>query len=165
MKNIHLPTGSFGIAVLAFLLPFITVGCNGSSAEVAQFTGFNLMGGGSIQGQAVQGDWRAMVAFGAVLLATVICAVNANTASRDTARGVYLFAAACGAVTAGMLFWVKSYLDGQVGSQGGGIITVKYEFGYWIALLCSAAGAGLAWYTSTQLEGGDTRSSGISSTD
>jgi len=165
MKNMHLPTGSFGIAALAFLLPFVTVGCNGSNAQVAQFSGVNLMGGGNVQGQAVQGDWHLMVAFGALVFAVIVCLVNSGAIQAQHARANYNLAIVCGVVAAGMLFWVKSYLDGQVSSQGGGVITVKYEFGYWIALLCSAAGAGLAWYTSTQLEDGGGRSSGVSSTD
>ena len=94
MKNIHLPIGSFGIAALAFFLPFITVGCNGGSAQVAQFTGSYPMGGGNVQGQSVQGDWHAMVAFGAVLLAALICAVKASTTlggcEKNTAVGVML---------------------------------------------------------------------------
>jgi len=165
MKNIHLPTGSFGLAVLAFFLPFITVGCNGSSTEVAQLSGFNLMGGGSVQGQSMPSDWHLMVAFAAAVMATLFCAVNVSTLSINTAKGVYFFAAAFGIVAAGMLYWVKSYIDGQVSSQGGGIITIKYEFGYWIALIGSAAGVGLAWYTSNQLEEGEGRSSGVNGTD
>jgi hypothetical protein len=155
MKQMHWPTGSFGLAVLAFFLPFVTVGCNGgngSGGDLAKFTGFSMMTDSKIQDQAFKGDWHVMVAFAAIVIALIACAVDLSKNSIATAKVAYAIAFFGGVTSVVVLFMLKMYLDDQAAKEGQGIIVFKYEIGYWVAFICSAAGSGLAWYAERSLQ-------------
>ena len=152
-KWIRIPKG---IALLAFLLPWMTVSCSGQ--KIAEASGFGLAFGRiSAMGQtASSGDGAAMnVWLILALLAIVGGLVLLFIKGREAAKLVLgTSAAALVLILVGTRQYSKDAILAQAaknGSENGmdqaalALLQVNWHFGYWLALLSLIAAAVMAW--------------------
>jgi hypothetical protein len=152
-KWIRIPKG---IALLAFLLPWMTISC--SNQKIAEASGFGLAFGRiSAMGQAAQaGDGAGMNWW--LILALVAIAGGLFllfTRGRESAKLVVgTSAAALLLILVGTWRYSKDAILSQAGKAGSGndmdqaalaMIQINWHFGYWLALLALAASAVMAW--------------------
>lgn len=127
--------GVFGLAVLLFLLPWITVSCAGE--KVFTFSGADLAIGKTIQapqgfGTSKKENTReddatiAFLAGIAGILAGFLVKVE---------RVQRIASAICGGVGGFFLFLLKNKLDREIVAKGAGMIGVDYYFGFWLSML------------------------------
>jgi len=128
----RISTGSFGLIVLLFLLPWNTVSCG--HEKVASFTGMDLTlgkampsGGMSEDTPKIQ-DWRAVAAL-------MICVVGMLTGFLLKERVVNIVQAVGGWAGGILLCLLKGKWDHDIMAQGGGAVTIDYQFGFWAAIL------------------------------
>lgn len=125
---VNLRPAPFALGAFAFLMPFVTM-----SGEGVTFSGMDMTFGGTGQGQYVNGEPL-------VLIALALCASALYLSfgsSRDARKG----AAAAGAIGAVLLMVTQSRLQSDVAREG--MAHLSFRFGYWLALVSTAAGAGL----------------------
>jgi hypothetical protein len=125
----------FGLALLLFLLPWITVACSGQ--KIFTFSGTDLAIGKTVEvPQAFSPpkkentrDVKATIAFLsgiAGLLAGFLVKVE---------RVQRMALAACGAIGGISLYLLKSELDKEIVNKGAGMMGVDYHFGFWLTML------------------------------
>jgi hypothetical protein len=131
-------TGSaLGIGLLAFALPFATVTCGGQDA--LSLNGVALVAGGqytlSDQVHYYSGDGYFQLAVGG-LVAALVCQLFPQL--------VWHFTGGLASLWAGIMMVVGVVdLNAQIStSQAGGLLAIRWEIGFWIAL--AAIGAALA---------------------
>ena len=154
-KWIRIPKG---IALVAFLLPWMTVSC--SNQKVAEASGFGLAFGRiSAMGQAAQASNGASMNFWLILslLAIVGGLVLLFTRGREAAKLVVgTSAAAFLLIFIGTWRYSKDAILAEVAKNGGGsgnrldqaalaMIQIDWHFGYWLALLALIAAGVMAW--------------------
>ena len=152
-KWIRIPKG---IALLAFLLPWMTVSC--SNQQLAEASGFGLAFGRiNALGRAAQaGDHTAMnIWLILALLAIAGGLLLLFTRGREAARLVLgTSAVAFILILAGTWRYSKDAILAEAAENGAGgsmdqaalaMIQVNWHFGYWLALLSLIAAAGMAW--------------------
>lgn len=151
-KWIRIPKG---LALLAFLLPWMTVSC--SEQKIAEASGFGLAFGRiSAMGQASQaGDGAAMNFW--LILALIAIAGGLYllfAKGREAAKLVLgTSAAALVLIILGTWRYSKDAILAEAARNGGGdmdraalaMIEVNWHFGYWLALLSLIAAAVMAW--------------------
>jgi hypothetical protein len=131
--------GSFVVALVAFLLPFSTLTCQGQKFH--SFSGVQLVKGGQIEskdffgGKQVQKFPPEPLAIFAFLAAIAGLVITVSGKSESAQAGI---AAAAGA---GLLLWLKTKIESDVMKQGQGMVGVEFGFGFWLALLALAVGA------------------------
>ncbi len=151
-KWIRIPKG---LALLAFLLPWMTVSC--SEQKIAEASGFGLAFGRiSAIGQAAQtGDGAAMNFW----LILALIAIGGGlyllfTKGREAAKLVLgTSVAALALILFGTWRYSKDAILAEAARNGGGdmdraalaMIEVDWHFGYWLALLSLIAAAVMAW--------------------
>ena len=128
-------SAKFGLIMFMFLMPFINVSCSGMVNF--PFSGMDLATGttietkepfsGEVKNQKVDAEPFAAIALGAAALGLLFGFVKAKPA-----RIVNAIAGGAGAV---FLLLLKSKIDKDVMKAGGGMISVNYEAGFWIAML------------------------------
>lgn len=137
MASVLLFVGS----ALCFFLPFVTVSCGGVKAFT--LSGQQLATGttltqpqpfGPPQTQKVDADPFAVVAALCALTGIVLSLIGRRIATATAISG------GAGGIS---LLIMRSRLDGQLQTQGQGVVTAAYETGYTLALLLLIAGA--AW--------------------
>ena len=153
-KWIRIPKG---IALLAFLLPWMTVSC--SNQKIAEASGFGLAFGSiKTMGRASSsGDGAAMNLWLILaLLAIVGGLVLLFTRGRETAKLVLgTSAAALLLILIGTWRYSKDAIAAEAAKNGGGnggldqaalsMIQIHWHFGYWLALLALIAAGVMAW--------------------
>jgi uncharacterized membrane protein YphA (DoxX/SURF4 family) len=132
----------FGLALLCFLLPFVTVSCN--QQKVASFTGFQLVFGTTVQQPQMFGPPKEQRVDAEPLAAWafVCCLVALGLAfakSRKTEIGAAVFAG----ISLVCLMQLKSKLQDEVLRQSSGFLQVNYESGFWIVVLAILAAGGV----------------------
>jgi hypothetical protein len=152
-KWIRIPKG---IALLAFLLPWMTVSC--SDQKLVEASGFGLaFGRVSAMGQAAQASDGASVNIWLILALLAIAGglFLLFTKGREAAKLVLgTSVAALVLIFVGTYRYSKDAIMAEAaknGSQGGmdqaalAMIQVNWHFGYWLALLSLIAAAVMAW--------------------
>ena len=152
-KWIRIPKG---IALLAFLLPWMTISC--SNQKIAEASGFGLAFGRiSAMGQtAGSGDGASMnVWLILALLAIVGGLVLLFTKGREAAKLVLgTSAAALVLIFVGTYRYSKDAIMAEAAKNGSdngmdqaalAMIQVNWHFGYWLALLSLIVAAAMAW--------------------
>lgn len=152
-KWIRIPKG---IALLAFLLPWMTVSC--SDQKIAEASGFGLAFGRiSAMGQAASAGDGASMNFWLILALLAIAGglFLLFTKGREAAKLVLgTSVAALVLIFVGTWRYSKDAIMAEAaknGSQGGmdqaalAMIQVNWHFGYWLALLSLIAAAVMAW--------------------
>jgi hypothetical protein len=128
-------SGLLGLAVLLFLLPWITVSCSGQ--KVFTFSGTDLAIGKTIEvPQALEApkkentrEYNATIAF-LVGIAGILAGFLMKT---GLVQKIVL--SICGGAGVFSFFLLKSKLDREIVAQGAGMITIDYHFGFWVSLL------------------------------
>ena len=160
-KWIRIPKG---IALLAFLLPWMTVSCSGQ--KLVEASGFGLaIGRVTAMGQASQaGDGASLN----IWLILALLAIAGGLAllflkGRDAARLVLGTSVAAVALIfvgtwrystdAIMAEAAKSGSNGNLDQAALAMIQVHWEIGYWLALLSLIAAAVMAWLVMSGKEG------------
>ncbi len=123
------PAG-FAAVLFAFFLPFLSVSCPGmkvtlSGTQVA--TGTSVDGAGRRASERIPAEPLAAAALGCAAVGLLMTLVKGRLGQIATAVG--------GGVGAAALIMPKHRLDTQALREGGGAISVQWEFGYWIALV------------------------------
>ena len=137
----RVPVGMLGLALLCFLLPFVTVSCSGQ--EVVSFTGVQLVFGTTVpqaqmigppQMQSVDPEPLAVVSF--------LCCLAAFGLSFIKSRKGEIGTAALAGASFVALMMLKSTLEDEVAGKAMGALRVEYETGFWlVTLLVLGAGA------------------------
>jgi hypothetical protein len=131
----------FALSILCFLLPFVTISCNGK--KLSSFSGVQLATGTTIEQPQMFGPpqkKRANPEPAATVAA--ICALLALGLSFLGAR-MALGTAIGGAMGTVSLLLMKAQLDDRIAKQGQGMLQVDYETGFALALALLMGGA--AW--------------------
>ena len=153
-KWIRIPKG---IALVAFLLPWMTVSC--SNQKVAEASGFGLAFGRiSAMGQTAQASDGASMNFWLILSLLVIASglFLLFTREREAAKAVLgTSAAAFVLILIGTWRYSKDAILAEAAKSGGGggeldraalaLIQIDWHFGYWLALLALIASGVMAW--------------------
>ena len=152
-KWIRIPKG---IALLAFLLPWMTVSC--SEQKLVEASGFGLaFGRVTAMGQASQASDGASMNVWLILALLAIAGglFLLFTKGREAAKLVLATSvAALLLIIVGTWRYSKDAIMAEAaknGSQGGmdqaalAMIQVNWHFGYWLALLALIAAAAMAW--------------------
>ena len=154
-KWIRIPKG---IALVAFLLPWMTVSC--SNQKVAEASGFGLAFGRiSAMGQAAQASDGAAMNFWLILSLLAIAGglFLLFTRGREAAKLVLgTSAAAFVLILIGTWRYSKDAILAEAAKSGGGsggdldraalsLIQIDWHFGYWLALLALIASGVMAW--------------------
>ncbi|UNK78736.1 hypothetical protein MNQ96_14435 [Sphingopyxis granuli] len=152
-KWIRIPKG---IALLAFLLPWMTVSC--ASQKVAEASGFGLAFGRiNAMGQTSQADSGASMNLWLILSLVAIAGglFLLFTRGREAAKWVIgTSAAAFVLIFVGTWRYSKDAILAEVAKNGGNgereqaalaMIQIDWHFGYWLALLALIAAGVMAW--------------------
>jgi hypothetical protein len=138
-----LPPVVFVLALICFLLPFVTFSCQGQ--RILSLSGLQLVTGASIdqpqmfgppQSQKMSPEPLAILAF--------LCGAGGLVLSLRKGRASTIASAAVGGVATVVLLALKSKIDGDALSKGGGVIQVNYDIGFYAVLLLFLAAAGLS---------------------
>jgi hypothetical protein len=128
--------GLLVLASLAFLLPFMTISCNGtklvSLSGVQLLTGTTITPPGGGRATPIQPSPLLIAAFAFGIVAILIRRKNGSAVNPWLSIG-----ATAGSVGA-MLFFQTASAD-QVQQQTLAVFTVQMEIGYWVAAVCYAA--------------------------
>jgi zinc ribbon protein len=134
----------FVIATLCFLLPFVTVSCNGQ--KVASLSGMELATGTTVEQPQVLGPAQKKNVGGEPLAAVAgICAIAGIGLSFLGAR-LAIAPAISGAAGALMLLLLQSKLSSDITKEAQGMFRLDFEAGYVLALLFFVAGAAWNFY-------------------
>ena len=134
---------SFGLALLCFLLPFVSVSCN--QQKVASFSGFELVFGTTVQQPQVFGPPKPQRVSGEPLAAVAfVCCALALGISFAKSRSTEIGGAVLAGVSLVCLMQLKSKLQDEVLWQSGGFLQVNYESGFWIVILLILTAGGLS---------------------
>ncbi|WP_188237463.1 hypothetical protein [Sphingopyxis sp. LK2115] len=152
-KWIRIPKG---IALVAFLLPWMTISC--SEQKLAEATGFGLaFGHVTTMGRAASaGDGAAMNLWLILALLAIAAGLFLLFArGREAARLVLgTSVAALVLIFLGTWRYSKDAIMAEAAKNGGGgdmdraamaMIQVNWEIGYWLALFALIAAAAMAW--------------------
>jgi hypothetical protein len=131
-------SGIFALTALFYALPFLTLSCPGGAST---FTGVELAIGTDVEEPQMLGPPKSQHVDGEPLaLAALACAVAgaliASMRGRVGRTGSIVLASVGGV----LLLAIQHRVGTQVQEQGMGILSAKFELGYWLALL----GYGLA---------------------
>lgn len=142
----------FGIALICFSLPWITVSCQGE--KVATFTGIQLVTGTTVKEpqmfgppkeRKVNGEVIAMLAF-----ATVIAGLGIGfLKGKKGAIG----SAVVGGVGTVLTLLLKSKLDNDILRETGGMLQVDYGAGFYLTLISFLSVIGINAYSIMQEKG------------
>lgn len=117
----------FGVTLVAYLLPFLTMTCMGQSHT---FSGYQVAFGTTVSGQKLAGEPMAVL----VLICAAVGLVLSLKPALAAAIKVEL---ACSAVSVVLLLALQSKIGSAAAKQS---VQVSFQFGYWLALAALAAG-------------------------
>lgn len=125
----------FGLALILFLLPWVNVSCSGQ--KVATFSGADLAIGKTVEipqafGPAKQEKTRE----GRATIALIAGIAGILFGPLGKGRRVEAIAAAvCGGIGSISLYLLKSSMDSEIAAKSYGMISVDYQFSFWLAML------------------------------
>lgn len=134
-------SGFFGFALFCFFLPFVTFSCPGMETTL---TGAQLVIETDLEGERIGG----VVAIAALVF--IACALVLTFLPRRNALAGATLVGASGALCLVLLGLILPPLAQR---QADGVVTVGFEFGYWLALAGVAAAVVLGYRAATEGEG------------
>lgn len=139
----------FGLALLCFFLPFVSVSCGGG--KVMTLSGADLVVGRAADRNDKKIDPEPMAIF------CVIAGAAGLIASCRKGQPASTAAAALGGLAAVLLLLLKEKLNDEVRRKGDGVIRLEFEPGYWLSLggYLGAAITSFAASASARREQGD----------
>jgi hypothetical protein len=128
----------FGVALLGYFLPFVTVSCQGQ--KVASFTGTELVFGTTVQQPQMFGPPKAQrIDAEPLAVLAFLCCLAGFGLGFAKSRNSEVGTAAVAAVTFIVLMLLRSKLEDQALRRSSGAFQVVYEFGFWLVVVLSAA--------------------------
>jgi len=126
----------FGVIIVLFMMPFITVSC--SNSKMLSFTGMDMVTGKKMEfndpftgktarKEKLEPEMHTIIAFGCAVAGLLF-----SFATIKAARFLNVISGACGGI---MLILLKNRVDEQIIKEGYGMFTVQYEVAYWISLI------------------------------
>src|SRR5262245_35899070 len=135
----RLPAFSFGLALFAFLLPFVSFSCAGGTVTM---TGLQLATGSvpselASMGMASQ-ELQARDGYSGDALTLLAGIVGLAGFAATFGAGNFLRRAAIGLAALGAVSLAASRANMLVSAlrEGHGLVTVQYQMGFWLAFLC-----------------------------
>lgn len=129
-----LSSGFLGLALLCFFLPWVTVSCD--RQPVVKLSGVQMVKGTTVATSGLTGDERrisgeklAMVA--CVLIVCALAVSFANMAGSGKVSG------ALAIIAAALIIALKIKISKDVSKEGGGLLQLEMQFGYYLTLLSS----------------------------
>jgi len=125
--------GLFGITLICFFLPFITVSCQ--RQEIISLTGVQLATGTNIQPPSFPGidaKPQKIPAEPLVGLAIFSSLLGLGTSFMKAKKSA-IAPAGFGTTSLILLLMLKSKIDDEIIKQGQGLILVSYGLGFWLA--------------------------------
>ena len=124
----------FGLTLICFILPFVTVSCQGQ--KIASFTGVQLMTGTTIKepGSFGQQKTKKVDSEPTVLIAFLAGVAGLGISFLKSKKSA-IVPAGFGLIGLIMLLVMKYRLDNQILSEGGGMLQIDYDIGYWLTFL------------------------------
>ena len=129
------------LIIFCFLLPFLNLSCGGQ--RVMSLTGLQIVMGTEYEQQSAFGGNSKTTKIKAEPLAILafIVAIAGLLISLIKIKKISLISVILSSAGAVFLYLLKNKLDNDVITQGQGMISIEYEFGYWFALLIFVGGA------------------------
>ncbi len=129
-------------ALLCFLLPFVTISCQGQA--LATFSGLDLVIGPEIQEPSMWGEPQKKQLDGSPLMALValfaLIGAAMGVRSRQTGSASPAAFAGIGLV---LLLLVRNQLSTDIVQKGRGVMQLQYEIGFWAMTLMFTGAAAL----------------------
>jgi FHA domain len=133
---------TFGLALLCFFLPFISVSCQ--TQKIVTFTGIQLVTGATVELPQMFGPPKSeKLPREPLAVLAFACGVVGLGLSFLKGRKIAIGPAVVGCAGAVALLLLKSKLDADVLKGGNGVLHLDYEVGFWLILLAYAAAAAL----------------------
>jgi len=123
------------IAIIAFLLPFVSLSCGGR--KLITMTGTDMVIGTSFtETNPATGESHTREINPNIYAIISILSLGAaiSFSMKNDSMGRYLTAASSGVGTI-FLFLLKSDVDQRVATRGNGLIAVDWQFGFWAVVL------------------------------
>lgn len=134
MRFAHARSGSLWLTALCYLFPFLTITCAGMQDR--SFTGVQLAIGTTIEEPQMFGPARQkQVEAEPYALIAVSCAVIGALAALVSGTAGRVLTGLMGALQGLFLLLLQSKLRQMVATQGQGMLSLRIEAGYWIALI------------------------------
>ena len=124
----------FVVTVLCFLLPFVTVSCNGQKVDKGQFTGLQLATGTTVEQPQMFGrPQKEKVEAQPLATAALVCALAGLGLSFLGIR-LAIAPAGAGGLGAVLLLLLQSQLSNDIARRSQGMFQLEYESGFWLTL-------------------------------
>lgn len=127
---------TFGMLIFCFFLPFLSASCAGQ--KLVTLSGLQLAIGTTLEEPNLFGETREKQIGGEPLAAAALLAAGFGLVLSLVRRSSRTGGRVAGVVGVVSLSLLKNKIDVEVLREGGGMIQVDYEFGFWIALLLFA---------------------------
>jgi hypothetical protein len=129
----HLSLGSFLVACAGFFLPFMTASCPGFEV---QLTGLEVAFGKDLAPLGADGGGEAKSLDPNPSIAAAMAGAGLGVAaSLAVGPGPRLLGVALGAAGTALLLVFRTRAAREAAAEGEGVISLRFEAGYWIALL------------------------------
>ena len=132
-----LPPILFGIIILCFLLPFVNVSCSGQ--KVMSITGVQMLTGTTFQEPSLFGEKTKSYNAKPEPLAAIILFIAAFGFLLLLVPSFYfkIWNFILSVAGAALLLILKTKIDGDFTSQGGGLsgLTLEYDIGFWFSFI------------------------------
>jgi len=130
----------YALIIFCFLLPFFNLSCSGQ--KVMSLTGFQMVTGTQYEQQNMFGGGQTKkIEAEPLAIFALIASIIGLVISLTKIKNVNLFSIIISIAGAVFLFLLKNKLDNDIITQGQGMITIEYGFGFWFALLLFIASA------------------------
>lgn len=142
--------GFYGIIILLFFLPFVNLSCSGQT--IMSLSGFQLITGADYKANSMFGETTTSeakenekvdsqpLALFALLSAVIGLAIS--FVKMRTMSLVNIVLSVLGAI---FLILLKINMDGDVKLSGQAVITLDYQFAYWLSIILFLAAAFVQW--------------------
>jgi hypothetical protein len=132
----------FILALICFFLPFVTFSCEGR--KVLSLTGIQLVTGSTIQQPQMFGPSQSQkVGAEPLAVLALLCGLAGLGLSFLKGQTSSIAPAATGVLATILLLALKSKLDGDALQQGGGVLQVNYDVGFYLVEILFLAAVAL----------------------
>lgn len=140
----------YGVIILLFFLPFVNLSCSGQT--IMSLSGFQLITGAdykanSMFGETTNSEAKAdeKVDSQPLALFALLAAVIALALSFVKIRTMSLVNIVLSALGAIFLILLKINMDGDAKLSAQAVITLDYQFAYWLSIILFIAAAVVQW--------------------
>jgi hypothetical protein len=142
--------GFYGIIILLFFLPFVNLSCSGQT--IMSLSGFQLITGADYKANSMFGETTTSetkadekIESQPLALFALLAAVIALAISFVKIRMMSLVNIVLSALGAIFLILLKINMDGDAKLSAQAVITLDYQFAYWLSIILFIAAAVIQW--------------------